>query len=97
MDQVSQFEEYLAPKPYGAQWDSSNSLFATWIGINDVVRHDLICHFTRHSSVTTNLLQGNSYAWVNHLSGFHRSMLTAALGTRTRRPTSLHSQPSIRS
>ncbi|KAH9917447.1 uncharacterized protein B0H18DRAFT_37146 [Fomitopsis serialis] len=36
VDQVSQFEEYLAPKPYGAQWDSSNSLFAIWIGINDV-------------------------------------------------------------
>lgn len=43
MDQVSQFEEYLAPKPYGAQWDSSNSLFAIWIGINDVVRHDPAC------------------------------------------------------
>ncbi|TFY55296.1 hypothetical protein EVJ58_g8338 [Rhodofomes roseus] len=37
VDQVSQFEEYLAPKPYGAQWDSSNSLFAIWIGINDVI------------------------------------------------------------
>ena len=36
VDQVSEFNEYLAPKPAGAQWDSTNSLFAIWIGINDV-------------------------------------------------------------
>jgi len=36
VDQVSQFSEYLASKPPGAEWDSSNSLFAVWIGINDV-------------------------------------------------------------
>ncbi|EGN95673.1 carbohydrate esterase family 16 protein [Serpula lacrymans var. lacrymans S7.3] len=36
VDQVTQFNEYLASKPYGAEWDSSNSLFAIWIGINDV-------------------------------------------------------------
>ncbi|KAF9818645.1 hypothetical protein IEO21_02625 [Rhodonia placenta] len=36
VDQVSQFQEYLASKPAGAEWDSSNSLFAIWIGINDV-------------------------------------------------------------
>ncbi|KAG6852961.1 hypothetical protein C0991_007877 [Blastosporella zonata] len=36
VDQVSQFKQILAPKPSGAQWDSSNSLFAFWIGINDV-------------------------------------------------------------
>ncbi|KAF9462717.1 hypothetical protein BDZ94DRAFT_1290124 [Collybia nuda] len=36
VDQVKQFNEILAPKPQGAQWDSSNSLFAFWIGINDV-------------------------------------------------------------
>ncbi|KAF8843670.1 carbohydrate esterase family 16 protein [Paxillus ammoniavirescens] len=36
VDQVSQFDEYLAPKPAGATWDSTNSLFAVWIGINDV-------------------------------------------------------------
>ncbi|KAH7915318.1 carbohydrate esterase family 16 protein [Hygrophoropsis aurantiaca] len=36
VDQVTQFNEYLAPKPYGAQWNSSNSLFGIFIGINDV-------------------------------------------------------------
>ncbi|KAJ4482915.1 carbohydrate esterase family 16 protein [Lentinula edodes] len=36
VDQVSQFQEFLAPKPVGAEWSSSNSLFAIWIGINDV-------------------------------------------------------------
>jgi hypothetical protein len=34
--QVGLFERYLAPKPTGAHWNSSNSLFAFWIGINDV-------------------------------------------------------------
>jgi hypothetical protein len=34
--QVGLFEKYLAPKPTGAHWNSSNSLFAFWIGINDV-------------------------------------------------------------
>jgi len=36
VDQVSEFNDYLASKPAGAQWDSANSLFAIWIGINDV-------------------------------------------------------------
>jgi len=36
VDQVSQFNDYLASKPAGATWDSTNSLFAVWIGINDV-------------------------------------------------------------
>ncbi|KAI0693339.1 GDSL lipase/esterase [Cytidiella melzeri] len=36
VDQVSQFEQFLSSKPVGAQWNSSNSLFAFWIGINDV-------------------------------------------------------------
>jgi len=36
VDQVTQFNEYLASKPVGAEWSSSNSLFAIWIGINDV-------------------------------------------------------------
>ncbi|KAL4244906.1 SGNH hydrolase superfamily protein [Abortiporus biennis] len=36
VDQVSQFNQFLAPKPVGAQWSSSDSLFAFWIGINDV-------------------------------------------------------------
>ncbi|KAJ3850977.1 hypothetical protein EV368DRAFT_44095 [Lentinula lateritia] len=36
VDQVSQFQEFLASKPVGAEWSSSNSLFAIWIGINDV-------------------------------------------------------------
>jgi hypothetical protein len=34
--QVSLFEKYLAPKPAGARWASNNTLFAVWIGINDV-------------------------------------------------------------
>ena len=37
VDQVQQFHDILAPKPAGAEWNSSNSLFAIWIGINDVV------------------------------------------------------------
>ncbi|KAH9484465.1 Acetylesterase [Psilocybe cubensis] len=36
VDQVAQFHQFLAPKPVGAQWASNNSLFAIWIGINDV-------------------------------------------------------------
>ncbi|KAL0576561.1 hypothetical protein V5O48_005425 [Marasmius crinis-equi] len=36
VDQVNQFNEILAPKPQGALWNSSDSLFAFWIGINDV-------------------------------------------------------------
>jgi len=36
VNQVSQFQEFLAPRPAGAEWNSSNSLFAIWIGINDV-------------------------------------------------------------
>ncbi|KAJ7574652.1 SGNH hydrolase-type esterase domain-containing protein [Mycena floridula] len=36
VQQVSQFTEFLAPRPPAAQWNSSNSLFAIWIGINDV-------------------------------------------------------------
>jgi len=36
IDQTDQFVKFLAPKPVGAQWSSDNSLFAIWIGINDV-------------------------------------------------------------
>jgi len=36
VQQVEEFNEYLASKPAGAEWDSSNSLFTVWIGINDV-------------------------------------------------------------
>ncbi|GLB34565.1 putative carbohydrate esterase family 16 protein [Lyophyllum shimeji] len=36
VDQVSQFKQILGPKPANAAWQSSNSLFAFWIGINDV-------------------------------------------------------------
>ncbi|KAG2145080.1 carbohydrate esterase family 16 protein [Suillus cothurnatus] len=36
VDQVAQFNNYLASKPAGATWESTNSLFAVWIGINDV-------------------------------------------------------------
>lgn len=34
--QVSLFEQFLGSKPAGAPWKSDNSLFALWIGINDV-------------------------------------------------------------
>ena len=37
VDQVQQFKAFLSQKPDGAQWDGSNSLFAFWIGINDIV------------------------------------------------------------
>lgn len=37
VDQVTQFETYLAGKPEDAEWNGSDSLFAFWIGINDVV------------------------------------------------------------
>jgi len=36
VDQVTQFKNILASKPAGAKWQSNNSLFAFWIGINDV-------------------------------------------------------------
>ncbi|KDR73729.1 hypothetical protein GALMADRAFT_228181 [Galerina marginata CBS 339.88] len=36
VDQVTQFKKFLAPKPVGAKWSSNNTLFAFWIGINDV-------------------------------------------------------------
>lgn len=47
VDQVQQFHEILAPKPPGAEWDSSNSLFAFWIGINDVVSTSAFLHLLR--------------------------------------------------
>jgi hypothetical protein len=34
--QVSLFQRYLASKPVDAKWTSDDSLFAFWIGINDV-------------------------------------------------------------
>jgi hypothetical protein len=34
--QVGLFDQYLARKPAGAKWSSNNTLFAFWIGINDV-------------------------------------------------------------
>ncbi|EPQ57768.1 hypothetical protein GLOTRDRAFT_56205 [Gloeophyllum trabeum ATCC 11539] len=36
VQQVEEFNQYLANKPPGAEWSSSDSLFAIWIGINDV-------------------------------------------------------------
>ncbi|KAJ7073767.1 GDSL lipase/esterase [Mycena amicta] len=35
VDQVAQFKGILASKPPGAVWNSSNALFAIWVGIND--------------------------------------------------------------
>ncbi|KAG1756905.1 carbohydrate esterase family 16 protein [Suillus paluster] len=36
VDQVTQFNNHLASRPAGATWNGTNSLFAFWIGINDV-------------------------------------------------------------
>ncbi|KAB5595461.1 Phospholipase A-2-activating protein [Ceratobasidium theobromae] len=36
VDQVSLFKNYFSPPPFAAQWSSDNSLFAVFIGINDV-------------------------------------------------------------
>ncbi|CZR50254.1 related to cellulose-binding GDSL lipase/acylhydrolase [Phialocephala subalpina] len=36
IDQVSQFSTNIASKPSYAPWTSSNALFATWMGVNDV-------------------------------------------------------------
>ena len=35
-DQVSQFLASYADKPPYAPWESENSLFSVWIGINDI-------------------------------------------------------------
>ncbi|PCH37931.1 carbohydrate esterase family 16 protein [Wolfiporia cocos MD-104 SS10] len=56
VDQVSQFQEYLAPKPYGAQWDSADSLFAIWIGINDVGNSYAWTNVTSQSAFHTILM-----------------------------------------
>jgi hypothetical protein len=45
--QVSLFQRYLAPKPAAAKWTSDDSLFAFWIGINDVGNSFYwVSHFT---------------------------------------------------
>jgi phospholipase/lecithinase/hemolysin len=36
VDQTTEFSTYLVPPPTTAQWTASNSLFAVWIGVNDV-------------------------------------------------------------
>ncbi|KAI0929269.1 hypothetical protein AcV5_006570 [Taiwanofungus camphoratus] len=56
VDQVSQFHEYLASKPYGAQWSSSDSLFAIWIGINDVGNSYAWTNVTSQSAFHTILM-----------------------------------------
>jgi hypothetical protein len=52
VDQVTQFNDYLASEPAGATWNSKNSLFAIWIGINDVVRTFFIVLSTSIINVT---------------------------------------------
>lgn len=47
VDQVAQFDKYLASKPAGAAWDSTNSLFAVWIGINDIGNSESWTNITR--------------------------------------------------
>ncbi|KAL4933229.1 SGNH/GDSL hydrolase family protein [Aspergillus undulatus] len=36
IDQVEEFTEYLAPKPAFAPWTANSTLFAVWMGVNDV-------------------------------------------------------------
>ncbi|KAF2273783.1 carbohydrate esterase family 16 protein [Westerdykella ornata] len=36
IDQVKQFSDSIAPKPSYAPWNAENSLFAIWMGVNDV-------------------------------------------------------------
>lgn len=36
VDQVKEFNTYVASRPSDARWSSSNSLFAIWIGVNDI-------------------------------------------------------------
>lgn len=36
VDQVNEFNTYVASRPSYARWSSSNSLFAIWIGVNDI-------------------------------------------------------------
>ncbi|KAL4957540.1 hypothetical protein BDW69DRAFT_180465 [Aspergillus filifer] len=36
IDQVTEFTQYLAPKPEYAPWTANNTLFAVWEGVNDV-------------------------------------------------------------
>ena len=36
VDQVAQFSSSIASRPAYAPWNSENSLFAVWIGVNDV-------------------------------------------------------------
>jgi len=36
IDQVNQFTQYFASKPSAVPWTSANTLFAVWLGVNDV-------------------------------------------------------------
>ncbi|CUA70100.1 hypothetical protein RSOLAG22IIIB_00446 [Rhizoctonia solani] len=42
VDQVSLFSKYFSPVPAEAPWDSNNSLFGIWIGINDIAGQFLV-------------------------------------------------------
>jgi len=53
VDQVNQFKKILSHRPTGAKWDSSNSLFAFWIGINDVGNSAGWTNITRPGFYTT--------------------------------------------
>ncbi|KZV65632.1 carbohydrate esterase family 16 protein [Peniophora sp. CONT] len=48
VNQVSQFQEFLASKPAGAEWSSNDTLFAVWIGINDVGNSYAWTNVTQH-------------------------------------------------
>ncbi|KDQ50398.1 carbohydrate esterase family 16 protein [Jaapia argillacea MUCL 33604] len=58
VDQVTEFDTYLASGPPGATWNSSNSLFVTWIGLNDVgnsVAWTNVSHPELHTTILNRL------------------------------------------
>lgn len=87
VDQVAQFETYLSSKPDGAQWDSSDSLFAFWIGINDVVSGIILNARTR-TSYDLNTRETRMHGWASHHTAFVR--------LRSRHPYLSHRQTSLR-
>jgi phospholipase/lecithinase/hemolysin len=84
--QVSLFEKYLAPKPAGTRWASNNTLFAVWIGINDVGNSYYWTNVTQaafHKTLMTRLF-GQVETLYN--SGGTTALPTYPLSVRSHRP-----------